>query len=275
MINQRIKISEKKYILDHIFEYTGHDFRNYTTGSIMNRIDRMMSDLNQNNAQAIIKQIEKHPKFRSKILDYFIIPESEFLRTPPLWAKLSDTIQKKLRKKDVIKIFLPYTTTGEELHSLRIILNEAGIGYKCHIIAHTPTKNHKKIITTALYSNTNLQMLKKNIEVAENGYQFNSYFSYTDYNYMVKTNRFEDKLEIKVRPIQDIDYKSEFDLILFRNKLIYLNKTSHFDIINKVTNTLTKKGYLVIGSKETLGATVTNKYKKVSKHEAIYKKIVY
>ena len=275
MLNNKIKISDRKRIINLIYEYTGHDFRNYSTSTIMHRLDMIYDELNIQNIDTLCLQIEKSKALREKILQILYIPTGEILRAPSAWTELKNTVLKKLNKKNEINIFMPYCTTGEDLYSLRIILNEAGIGYKCRILAFAPTKSHKETILSGRYSNRNRTPLEKNIEISEKGNNYNSYFHFEDSDFYIEKGEFKDTVEIEIKQFFDCQMQSEFHLTIFRNRLISFNKNLHFDTLQFITKTIKKNGYLMTGTNEILGPTIESKYKKILKNESIYKKTVF
>ena len=275
MLNNKIKISERKKIIDLVYEYTGHDFRRYSIGSLLHRLNKMYDELNFKNIDTLCMQIEKSEALREKILQILYIPTGEILRDPFAWTDLRKIVLKKLKKQNEINIFLPFCTSGEDLYSLRIVLDHADIGYKCNILAYAPTYAHKEFIISGIYSNKTRTSLEKNIEISDEGHRYNSYFEFNANDFHVNKNNFEDNLIIQVKKFDECELQSQFHLIIFRNRLLSFNKNLHFDALSSITKTIKKGGFLMTGTNEVLGATMGNKYKKVSKNEAIYKKTVF
>jgi chemotaxis protein methyltransferase CheR len=275
VLEHKISIAEQKRIINLLYENSGYDFRNYNSSIIKHRIDLAYRDLKIRSADDLCLNIENSENFRDKLLRILYITGGEILRDPSTLSEIKNTALKKLRKRSEINVWLPFCTGGEELHSLRIILNEADLAYKAKILAFAPTAFHKEMILNAKYGNKHINSLEKNLEVMEDSIMINRYFSYGDHGVKVNTEMFEDKLRVEVSDFFKTQFQSEFDLVFFRNKLLAYNKNQHFAALQKLTDSLGKSGYLILGVNENIGKTIGAKYKVISKNEPIYKKIVY
>lgn len=275
MLEHKISIADQKSIISRLYEYSGHDFRNYNSSIMKHRLDMAYSRLKINSADDFCLNIEKSEKFREKLLEILYIPSGEMLRDPTTLSEIKNHALKKLRKLPQIRIWVPLCTGGAELYSLRIILNEADLAYKCKILAYTPTEFHKEEILNAAYGNKQIVSLEKNLEIMENSILINRYFSYGDQGFKVNTEMFEDELRLETANFLKTEFQSEFELVFFRNRLQTFNKTMHLEAMQRITDSLEKGGYLVLGVKEIMGKTMGAKYKAVSKSEPLYKKTVY
>lgn len=271
----KIPIADRKRILNLLYEYSGHDFRYHAPGLIGHRLEMVYRQMEIQSVDDLCFNLEKYESYRERLLQIMYVPSTEILRDPSCWQEIQSVVLKKLRKAETIKIWLPLCTSGEELYSLRIILNEAEVGYKSKILAYTPTHTHKDYILDARYSSKKISPLEKNLEITENGIRLNRYFNYGEKGFSVNTKLFEDDVTLEVKRYMTSDFQADFHLVIFRNRLIELGKTGHTDALLKITNSLDKGGFLVTGVNEELGKTIGNKYKLISKNEPIYKKTVF
>ena len=63
-------------------------------------------------------------------------------------------------------------------------------------------------------------------------------------------------------------------MVFFRNRLIYYNDVLQEDVLNKISASLKKGGYLIIGERETLGH-LSGKFKQIQSGLSIYKKRIF
>ncbi|PSP50312.1 chemotaxis protein CheR, partial [Halobacteriales archaeon QH_3_68_24] len=66
--------------------------------------------------------------------------------------------------------------------------------------------------------------------------------------------------------------KHEFDLVLCRNFLIYIDADYKVPIFETITGSLVDRGYLVIGMTETLPSEFRDTYDPVAKKHRIYRR---
>jgi chemotaxis protein methyltransferase CheR len=68
---------------------------------------------------------------------------------------------------------------------------------------------------------------------------------------------------------------NEFQLIFCRNVLIYFDKTLQDKVFQLFDDSLEKRGFLVLGSKETLRfSRVAKKFQQIGTKEKIWRKVV-
>jgi chemotaxis protein methyltransferase CheR len=171
-----------------------------------------------------------------------------------------------------LRVWLPSCVSGDELYTLMIVLKESGWLDHAEITASALSERSIDIIKTGL-----LKMNK--IEVSKDNYQrFQGRSSLTEYYSMRSEEAYRDPELVKDVKffIQDLDFSNSpkpFDLIIFRNQMLYYNQTLQDKIAAILYNSLVPGGYLVTGTRERLTLSDEHKVLKlVSEHESIYRK---
>jgi len=274
-----MKITEKNliYFFNTIKQVSSYDFTEYSEKSLRRRLERILAENNIDFEKLILK-IKQDSTFLEQMVKDITVNTTELFRDPEVWQEIRYKILTKLKSKSEINIWHAGCSTGQEVYSLAIMLNELGVLDKCNIYA----------------SDLNLDVLK----VAKKGeyrYRFNlSYLSNFDkvikenkYNYAEKTNvdynkyfsidPHKDKITIheflRKKPIfskKDLtqlnNFPSEkFDLILCRNVLIYFNLNLQNKVIDSFYKTLKTDGFLILGKHESLLGYPEDKFNKKGK----------
>ena len=151
----------------------------------------------------------------------------------------------------VIKIWHAGCSTGEEVYSMAILLKEYNLLDKSIIYA---TDINQTVLDVAKSGKYNLDSFKENENnYRESGGNKNLSDYYTVLNGEVLMNdELKSKIIFSTHNLVSDNAFNQFDLIICRNVLIYFNKSLQDKVLQLFYNSLTKKGMLAIGSKETL-----------------------
>ncbi len=266
-----LTISDLNSILQEIYIRTGKDLRDYAVSSMKNRIERVMLSNDFSNYSDFLHKVKKNDAFANIVLNEIYVPYTEMFRDPEMWNAFKKQIIPKLHKKESFKICVPNCTTGEDLYTLLIILDKENLLEKADIEVTANTKIHFNYIKAAEYPIKQIEQIKKNFEILKYDFEiedildaklkeftfkksFINQFKITDDNFFISSN------------------ENFYDLILFRNKLIYYNTKKQNQTIEFLYERLNKGGFLIIGIGEEFNKQYKRKFKAVNKTENIYKK---
>lgn len=106
---------------------TGHDFSKYKIKTVMRRIQRRMQVLQADNVPAYIKHLREDPVEPELLFRDMLIGVTEFFRDPEAFNGLSAAIGEILNRSpeaQILRIWAPACSTGEEVYSLAITIQE-------------------------------------------------------------------------------------------------------------------------------------------------------
>lgn len=270
---KRLRISEYKDIIRAIQINHNIDLSGYAQTSLKMRMEGYMMMSSIHSAQKLIERIETYRDFIDDFLFEISVPPTELFRDGEAWKALKNNAFNKLSKLSNISIWMPDETTGEELFTLLIVLKEAEILEKSEIFVTSQTQRHGKYMQTGTLTARKLEISNSNYQ----RYGGNSDF----YNYYSQEKK---RANIDVSLLKKVSFKKQdvtlyddiignFDLIVFRNRMIYYNKELQNKVLSQVYNSLNKNGFLFIGVKENIeNWEFKDRLKQVHKHERIYRK---
>ncbi|MCF6365020.1 MAG: hypothetical protein L3J35_02350 [Bacteroidales bacterium] len=262
--------TEIKHILKEVKCISGFDFSEYAHSFIKRITEQFMISNNIFSDVDLIYRINKSEGFVGQFLEAVFVPQTELFRDAEMWNFLQEKIIPKLVSKKEFKIHLPYSKGGEELYSLLYILNKFdSSNIKINVTA--VTDKHLKVIKKGEFSPKQTKSSVKNIELLKSAVDSDEIFTETNNKFSVKHN-FIGEITFETCEFFKGRYISEFDLILFRNSMIYFNSALKEKSIKTIIRSLKKGAYLIIGEKETTGAESSKKLKRVDKNVSIYKK---
>ncbi|NMM48609.1 CheR family methyltransferase [Marinigracilibium pacificum] len=271
---QEIEIANLRRLTEVVKSTYNYDFTNYAMSSFKRRIGRVLDLFNFASVDALISKIQTDRAFFETFVQEITVNVTEMFRDPSFWRILrEDIVPNLLLNHSSINIWHAGCSSGEEVYSMCILLNEMGILDKSKIIA---TDLDKGILERARAGRFKL----KNMELNEKNYiRFQGTHSIKDY-YTIRG----DDVQMNPDLVRNVSWRehdlvngpvfNKFDLVLCRNVMIYFNQNLQNEVLKKIHESMFKYGYLAIGNKESLiWCEIANKFIVVNNEEKIYKKI--
>jgi len=268
-----IGIVDARNIIKTIKEIYKYDFTDYALTSFKRRLEKIIETYNLKYADILIHRLKEDPDFFDKFLYGTSVETTEIFRDPSLWRLLrNEFFPRLLRNSNKFKIWIPASSSGEELYSMLILLKESNFLEKVQIIVSCFSNQNIEAIKSGLFN-------PKKIEVGIENYQrFNGKFELSDL-YTIKNNiaywdaSLLNNVILEKQNIFFDNAPAKINLILFRNQIIYYNQTLQDKIVKVMHKSLVTGGYLIIGVKESLGNYIRDKYFVLeNESENIYKK---
>jgi two-component system CheB/CheR fusion protein len=249
----------------------GHDFSNYKENTINRRIKRRMAIKNFRDVDEYAQYLEQNFTEVEALFHDFLIGVTSFFREPTAF----ETLQKKViphlftgkNSSSVIRIWVPGCSTGEEVYSIGILLQEQ-------------MEDLNKIFKVQIFA-TDID--SRAIGVARNGFYPSTIFAdisserldrfftkESDSNYRIKKTICDMIVFSEQDIIKDPPF-SKLDLFSCRNLMIYMNKELQKKIIPLFHYALKPGGFLFLGSSETVG-DFENLFEIIDRKSKLYRK---
>nr|WP_320140912.1 CheR family methyltransferase [uncultured Cohaesibacter sp.] len=258
-------------ILSILQKSYGTDFTFYKNATIHRRIQR----------RALLKREPSLDKYcESLLFDKdemdtlycdLLIGVTEFFRDKGAFEALETKVLSKLvadmSEERQIRIWVPGCATGEEPYSIAILVSEIakrnGITPNLKVFA---TDIHFKSLGIAAEGSYNAESVAHIPEPL-----LEDYFNYVDNRYQVKKSLRRKVVFSTQNLLKDPPF-TKIDLITCRNLLIYFNELAQRKVLSLFHFALKDKGYLFLGSSETVG-NLDNEFHSIDKRWRIFQKI--
>lgn len=268
-----IGIIDTRNIIRLINELYHYDFSDFALTSFKRRLENVISLYNLKFADNLLIKLREDKSFIDVFLHEIMVEPTEMFRDPSLWRLLRDEYLPQIAKNNPrFKVWFPIAVSGEELYSFLILIKEIGLTDSYEIIVSYFSEKSKAIIKSGRIKSDKIAVSKENYG------RFHGTFKFENY-YFIKNNEyfFTEELCKNVAFIhQDFTFENfpkSFDLIFFRNQLLYYNPGLQDRILDILFESLSYNGYLVAGIREKLSLTDTMKNLLVSdSNENIYQK---
>ncbi|MDM8533118.1 protein-glutamate O-methyltransferase CheR [Clostridiaceae bacterium HSG29] len=273
--NELLKIEEieLKLFLQAIYLKYGYDFDNYTKKHIKRRIKRRMQ---LDNFSSISKITEKllysEEYFRKIILKDLSINTTEMFRYPEFFKMIREDIIPILRTYPSINIWHAGASTGEEIFSMAILLKEEGLLEKTNIYATDFNLNVLNSAKKGIYSMEKVKKWTKNYQEAGGKKSFAEYYIAKYDSVIFDSALLKNVTFLEHNLVEDGSF-IEANLIICRNVFIYFNNQLQERILKLFLDSLTRGGFLGLGSKESIKYNESKeKFNEISFKNKIYQK---
>ena len=250
------------------------DFSQYALSSFKRRIIWVLDKFSIQNVEELLKKLRNETNFYQTFAEEITVNTTEMFRDPEMWKVLKEEILTKLEKKTHISIWHAGCSSGEEVYTMAILLDEMGIKDKVTIYA---TDINNSVIEKARKGEFRIRNMELN---AANYKRFGGKLNFEKYYTQNKSTAtmnptLTNNVEFSIHNLAQDKPVKKVDLILCRNVMIYFDKVLQDKVFQLFHASLKINSYLVIGSKESMiWCSIKNKFKRVSDKEKIYQVIV-
>lgn len=252
-----------------------YDFSQYSEKSLKRRILKVLTD-HSITISMLVSKIKSDPLFVEEIVKEITVNTTELFRDPQVWQSIRFNILPRFKNNSVINIWHAGCSTGQEVYSMLILLNELDMLDKARVYA---TDINTDVMDTARLGEYKYRFNLAYLDNFDKVIKENPY-NYEEYNDVPYTKYFElDKANDAIRlhsflrekPVfKKHDLVTEnntlyvkFDLILCRNVIIYFNYNLQCRVFDLFHQSLYDSGCLLMGMHETiLGAPAVRFQKK-------------
>ncbi len=267
-----IKDSDVEVLIKSIYDYHGFDFSGYSRASFKRRIDRLYQMDGFHNFSEFLYNVQSDADYFQRMIVEVTVNVTEMFRDPLFYKTVRDQILPDLSTKPFIRIWHAGCSTGEEVYSMAILLKEANLLQKSLMYA---TDINPEVLTSAkkgVFPLRTIVQYADNYRASGGKKDFSDYYT-ANYGLAQFTKELSDKIVFSQHNLVTDSSFNEFDLILCRNVLIYFDKSLQDRALSLFDDSLTKLGYLALGSKESIKySAIQSKYQQIGK-DRIWRKL--
>jgi chemotaxis protein methyltransferase CheR len=259
-----------------------YDFSDYSDKSLKRRLDKILLDYHMS-PRTLIAKLRDDPVFLERIVKEITVNTTELFRDPEIWHSLRYDILPRYQNQPEINIWHPGCSTGQEVFSMMILLNEMGLLQKSRIFA---TDINEDVLETAREGTYKFRFNVGYLDnfdsvIKENPREHDVHFdvSYSKYFNVDKTrDTISMKKTLTEKPVyKKMDlvkdpnpFEEEYDLILCRNVIIYFNYELQNKVFKLFLDNMKQGGCLVLGVHESILGPYSTRF--IKKFQAYFKK---
>jgi len=263
---------EVRLLLEAIYLRYGYDFRHYSKAHLKRRISHRLSISHIKTISQLQDKILWDRQFFFEFLEDLSINVTEMFRDPECFLEFRKSIIPVLSTYAFIKIWIAGCATGEEVYSLAILLEEENLLNRTQIYATDFNKNVLNAARQGIYSNQNMDLYSRNYKKAGGKKELSDYYT-SKYGSVIFDKSLIKRIVFADHNLVTDSVFSEVHLISCRNVLIYFEKKLQNHVIGLFHKSLSNKGFLCLGTKESLRFTnYEDKFTTIDEKAKIYRK---
>ena len=263
---------ELELFLEAIYQRYGYDFRHYARASARRRARHILTKSGRKSLSDLIPLLLHDEEFAQKAVHDFSITVTEMFRDPDFYRAVRQTVTPYLQTYPFIKIWVAGCATGEEVYSLAILLKEEGIYDRVTIFATDFNEIALKKAAEGIYPLKDVQQYTGNYQKSGGVRSFSDYY-HAEYNSAIMNASLKTNITFANHNLVTDSVFSEVQVVFCRNVLIYFDRTLQNWALNTLANSLSRGGFLCLGTKETLEfSSVFDQFKAVVFEQRIYQK---
>lgn len=267
--NEQIEI---KLLLEAVSLKYGYDFKNYSFAHLKRRLENRLNLSGMDNFSQMQHRLIYDESFFNLLLLDLSINVTEMFRDPWVYKKIRGTVIPVLKTYPYIKVWHAGCSTGQEVYSMAILLEEEGMKKRAQLYA---TDFNELILSKAkdgIYPMDVMREYINNYRKSGGKKDFSDYYA-ADYSHAVIKRGLRDKILFSSHNLVTDGVFGEMNLIFCRNVLIYFDKELQNRVLKLFHDSLCPGGFLCLGTKESIKfSELSDAFEIVCDQEKIYRK---
>ncbi|MFC7073697.1 CheR family methyltransferase [Halovenus rubra] len=257
-------------LLEYIEQNMNFESGFYNDAYLDRRITARMRRTDHDDYKTYQRLLKSNPEEQELLLDSLSINVTGFFRNPEAWEKLREVLRDLTESNRRVNIWSAPSADGREPYSLAMLaLDDDDINQRRIDILGTDI--NPDILETA---RRGVYETSQTSDIAEELEPLTDYSPYIDKdeNRFEVRDRVKDLVTFEQHDLIRGESKRDFDLVLCRNLLIYIDASYKEPIFETIRKSLRDGGYLMIGMTETLPTVSREHFDPVHKKQRIYQR---
>ena len=267
---ERIEI---ELLLEGVFRHYGFDFRSYAYASIRRRLWKRIEDDGLTSISELQALVLHDASAMERLLLDLSISVTSMFRDPGFYQVFRQQVVPLLRTYPFIRIWHAGCSTGEEVYSTAILLEEEGLLERTRIYATDINDAVLHQARAGIFPLNRMQEYTENYIRAGGKRSFSEYYTAMYDGALFSPLLTKNVVFSQHNLVTDRSF-SEFNVIFCRNVLIYFDRNLQNRVHSLFYDSLVMFGILALGSKESLRFSQYEPcYEKLHSREKLYRKI--
>ncbi|MFY9476931.1 MAG: protein-glutamate O-methyltransferase CheR [Aquabacterium sp.] len=263
---------EFQLLLDAIYLKYHYDFRAYAGSSLRRRLRTAMERFGCATLSQLQDKVLHDPATFPALLDYLTVQVSEMFRDPSYFRALRETVVPMLRTYPSLKLWVAGCSAGEEVYSLAILLHEEGLLERSLIYATDINAHALQKAEAGVYEIDRIAGFTDNHQKSGGRGSLSKYYT-AAYGRAVFDKALKKHMVFSDHSLATDSVFAEMNLVSCRNVLIYFNRELQDRALGLFHDSLCRKGFLGLGSKEALRfSTYADHFDEVVREDRIFQK---
>jgi chemotaxis protein methyltransferase CheR len=242
---------EVQQLIEAVYRAYHYDFRRYAFASLKRRLSAAMSRFHCATMAELQERVLRDATQFQALLDYLTVQVSEMFRDPGYFLALRAHVLSRLATYPSLKLWVAGCSTGEEVYSLAILLQEEGLLARTHIYATDINARALAKAEAGVYDIDRIAGFTENHQRSGASTSLSSYYT-ANYGRAVFDRALRRQVVFSDHSLATDSVFSEVQMVSCRNVLIYFQRDLQDRAVGLFREALCPGGFLGIGSRESL-----------------------
>jgi chemotaxis protein methyltransferase CheR len=263
---------ELHLLMEAIFQKYHYDFRDYSPASLKRRLLQARERFGCPTFSALQERVLHDPGMLPQLLGHLTVQVSEMFRDPGFFRVLRTEVMPHLRTYPSLKVWVAGCSSGEELYSLAILFREEGLEERTLFYATDINSTALRKAEAGVYDLERIAQFTVNHQRSGGKRSLSDYYT-AAYGAAVFDKSLRKRVVFSDHTLASDAVFAEVHLVCCRNVLIYFNRELQNRAVGLFKDSLVRKGFLGLGSKESLHFSAhAGDFAEFSRSERIYQK---
>jgi chemotaxis protein methyltransferase CheR len=263
---------EIQLLLEAIYLKYNYDFRKYARASIKRRLTRAKETFKCSSYSMLQDRVLNESEIFPQLLSYLTVQVSEMFRDPTYFKAIRENVIPYLKTFPSLKIWIAGCANGEEVYSMVILFREEGLEKRTLFYGTDINHEALKKAERGIYPLDHIPLFTENHRLSGGKSSLSDYYT-AAYGAAVFDKSLRERIVFSNHSLVTDAVFAEVHLVSCRNVLIYFDREIQERAIGLFEDALIHRGFLGLGSKETLRhSKYANQFDDFVKEERIYRK---
>src|SRR3954453_10936408 len=264
---------EIELLLEGVYRRYGFDFREYAPASLRRRVWRRANAEGLETLSALQDRLLHDPACMERLLLDLSINVTAMFRDPTFYVAFRERVVPQLRTYPFTRIWVAGCSTGEEVYSLAIILQEEGLYDRARIYATDINETVLEQARAGVFPLDKMKEYTQNYLKAGGTRAFSEYYVAAYDGAQFQRSLVDNVVFAQHNLVSDRSF-NEFNVIVCRNVMIYFDKTLQNRVHGLFYESLAHLGVLALGHKESIHfSPYEERYEELDPAEKVYRKV--
>ena len=248
---EKVEDIEIRLLLEALFVRYHYDFRNYAMASTKRRLRQARQQLGFSTFSALQERVLHEPAMLPRLLRFLTVQVSEMFRDPDYFRAIRERVVPHLRTYPSLKVWIAGCSEGEELYSMVILFREEGLEDRTIFYATDINHDALQAAERGIYPLDRVQQFTENHRKSGGKSSLSEYYQ-AAYGRVSFDRTLRRNVVFSDHSLVTDAVFGEMNLISCRNVMIYFDRDLQDRAIGLFEGSLSRKGFLGLGAKESL-----------------------
>jgi len=268
----KLEAVEMRLLLDGLNQHYGMDFRHYAPASVKRRVLKIVEEEKAGTISGLLARVLHSRICFERFLLGLTVNVTSMFRDPDFYRLLREQVVPSLRTYPSLRLWVAWCSTGEEVYSLAILLEEENLYERCRIYATDLNELVLSKAKSGVFPISTMREYTENYLKAGGRRAFSDYYT-ADSTHVAFHARLRDHVVFAQHNLVSDASFNEFQIICCRNVMIYFDQMLQQRVFGLFNESLARFGYLCLGRSESLLFNpYAHDYGEISNSERVYRR---